>query len=225
MSVPFRRLSVLSVLTAVCASTPGCVLAIGNSATPEFGSHGKKYAVSASFGRAQEHVKHVSGLIRAEDWRVGPDELVWVDDDLRIEASGEIAIEGQLLAVDREADALRSDGVHIELVAGKQISISGQIRGGRGADRLGADGQGGNGSDIVLRAPLVRNTGLVSGGDGGRSGSLQAKGSRGGNVELRGTAAGTPGGTLPTGYFGGVGESLHGGPGGVFGYTPDGAAK
>lgn len=158
----------------------------------------------------------LSGQLQAEIFRVPAGETVWVDADLTVLATTAIVIEGRLIARDA-AELGRQDAPSIELVCPLVIDVPGEVLGGRGADSRIS--QGGSGSRLVLRAPMVRIHGRVEAGDGGIGGRSLAGGS-GGDAFVHGHMLGSsePGHVALRSGAGGRG----GAPGGDGG--PSGAA-
>jgi hypothetical protein len=109
----------------------------------------------------------LSGHLHVDVFRIPAGETVWVDGDLTISATRAIVIEGRLIARDA-AELVRQDAPSIELVSALVIDVPGELLGGRGCD--GRISSGGRGSDLVLRAPLVRVHGRVHSGAGGTGG-------------------------------------------------------
>jgi hypothetical protein len=139
----------------------------------------------APSAEALAQARRLSGLVRVGDFEVGENELVLVTDDLRLEATGRIAIRGVLWVDDRADSRGPIHGTTIELVAGSEISITGLVHGGQGLDRCGPGERGGTGSTIALMAPLIWVDGEVHGGRGGASGPGM-KGGAGGSVDTFG---------------------------------------
>jgi hypothetical protein len=130
----------------------------------------------------------LSGRLHTDVFRVPAGETVWVDGDLTISATTAIVLEGRLIARDA-AELGRQDAPSIELVCPLVIDVPGELLGGRGADSRIS--QGGSGSNLVLRAPMVRILGRVEAGDGGIGGRSLA-GGKGGDALVHGYMLGSP---------------------------------
>lgn len=129
----------------------------------------------------------LSGEVQADIFRVPAGETLWVDGDLTVLATTAIVIEGRLIARDA-AELGRQDAPSIELVCPLVIDVPGELLGGRGANSRIS--QGGSGSSLVLRAPMVRIHGRVEAGDGGTGGRSLA-GGRGGDALVHGYMQGS----------------------------------
>lgn len=137
-------------------------------------------------------VPGISGHLQVDVFRVPAGETLWVDGDLWISAATGIAIDGRLVARDAAELGLQ-DAPNIELVSALAIDVPGEIIGGRGADAQRT--RGGDGSSVVLAAPLVRVHGRVVAGAGGEGG--------------RSLPGGNGGDALVHGYLEGSGEADH----------------
>lgn len=153
----------------------------------------------------------LGGTLQVGDFRVPAGETWWVEADLVVVSAGPIAIDGRLVARDA-AELGVQDAPRIELVSGVAIDVPGELLGGRGADVQRT--RGGNGSDVVLRAPWVRVEGRVVGGSGGRGG-LSLPGGKGGDALVHGQleGSGEPGQVALRSGAGGPGGA-NGGEGG-----------
>lgn len=121
---------------------------------------------------------------------------VLATDDLVVRADEGMRIEGVLRAVDRgeHGDAVdvngepKFDAPSLELVAGADIDIPGEVLGGAGRSFLEEPFKGGRGSKIVLRTRQAWIDGVVRGGDAGSSGP-GFEGAKGGDVLVFGSVA------------------------------------
>ena len=109
-----------------------------------------------------------------------------------LRSKGPIRIDGAVLGQVRPSDAACKDGVGITLVSDTIIVVTGRVVGGEGARSTDAVPSvencqmvGGNGGNVVLRAPVVVVNGLVIGGRGGDSGP-NANAGNGGAVDVAG---------------------------------------
>jgi hypothetical protein len=115
--------------------------------------------------------------------------VVFASDDLVVRADLDLHIEGSLRAVDRgeHGDAVtelgepKFDAPRIELVAGGEIEIPGEVIGGTGRSFTEEPFQGGRGSSVILRTHQAWIDGVVRAGDAGSSGP-GFDGAQGGDV-------------------------------------------
>lgn len=166
----------------------------------------------------------IAGALRGHSFWVPQDAEVVVEGDLAMLATDFIQVDGTLRVRDR-GDRGPAEGYRLELVSDRIIEVTGQIEGGQGRSfdhPLAAPGtRGGDGSSVMLRAPLVYVDGAVHGGRGGTSGP-GGKGGTGGSVLVLGNARTRGAGGEDRGIFGGHGgaagvhhpEALHGAAGG-----------
>jgi len=128
--------------------------------------------------------QHLQGRIDAKRIVIPASATVIADGDLLLNSEHDIVIEGRLVAADRN-DEEGIDAPRIELFARTTIELWGSIEGGRGLDQRDVAPArshgiaGGDGSDIVLSAPVVWVDGLVRAGDGGHGGAGAAGGNGG----------------------------------------------
>jgi hypothetical protein len=120
--------------------------------------------------------QRISGSIREEKIVVPPGVTVCVDDDVRLQASYELLVQGTLQCSDRASEDRKAHGPLIELVSDRSIVVLGVIRGGKGQcyDELAPPKYlgraGGPGSSILLRAPSITVAGTITAGNGGNAG-------------------------------------------------------
>jgi len=157
------------------------------SATPR-ASGGLCAPASARLSLVPENGDRLSGSISVSSFLIPAGTVVLVDEDLTLDSSSTIVIEGILKIRDRTHDDQKIAGPAVHIRAQESITVHGSILGGRGKDHEVLDGRGGAGSGIVLTAPTVWIDGTVRGGDGGNGGQrgLQAKGGTGGSVDIYG---------------------------------------
>lgn len=134
----------------------------------------------------------ISGHHQADVIRIPKGEVVYVEDDVILEAKARLLVMGTLCVLDRPRDAKKSAAPRIELRSGKQFLLAGRVIGGTGQDfdhlpePLGTGQQGGRGTDILVIAPELSQLGSLRGGAGGDSG-WGAPGGTGGSVILVGS--------------------------------------
>jgi hypothetical protein len=145
--------------------------------------------------------QRISGTLRDERIVVPEGVTVCVEDDVRLQASDEVLVQGTLRCLDRSSDDRKANGPLIEIVSERSIVVLGAVRGGKGQSydelprqkHLGREG--GPGSSILLQAPSITIAGAVTAGNGGNAGR-GGQGGSGGSVCRIGSnvaAAETPG--------------------------------
>jgi len=149
---------------------------------------------------------HFQGLLEADDVLIPQGATVWVDNDLLIHASGNVSIEGTLRAIDRGDDESKA-APGIAIVAQSTIDITGSVLGGRGKSypqTIECTGiEGGRGSDLLMRAPVINVNGIVRAGSGGHGGA-GAKAGDGGSAQLFGLTLSRDA-SAQNGVYGGAG--------------------
>jgi len=159
---------------------------------------------------------------------------VFVDGDLRIHSSGDVVLEGRLIAVDAQAGGASPDAPDIEIITAGWLFIGGEVTGGSGASFADEDGQnfgevGGDGSGIRIDCSTYTLLAPVRAGQGG-AGGAGAQGGNGGNLEFRGNPDGrevewAPISAVEPAFYGGGGGKggkgyrSAGGAGGHAGYA------
>ena len=161
------------------------------SAASSGGSVGAQQPIPTSGEILLAQGQVLRGLIRAETVRLPAGVTATVAEDLVIEATGELLIAGRLLLADRAAGESKADAPDLRMWAGRRLTITGEVLGGRGLDWGGltaaqsAGQPGGNGSDVRVEAPDLLVSGLVRAGDGGQGGA-GSHGGHGGSIQVIG---------------------------------------
>jgi|GEM_PF-1573026 len=145
---------------------------------------------------------------------------VYAEADLEISARGLVRIEGRLIAFD--ADSLGTlDAPDIRITSPVVVDIPGSVMGGKGKCPGTEAKDGGQGSSIMIHAPITYIDGVVDAGPGGDGGYAHS-GRRGGDARVEGYCivrawsathfslvggrGGQPG--LPGGDSGGSGDAI-----------------
>ncbi|KAA0215150.1 MAG: hypothetical protein DYG94_09830 [Leptolyngbya sp. PLA3] len=115
-------------------------------------------------------VANVSGYVRTDRFAVGPRGVVYADEDLIVDSSGPIVIDGTLQAQDGTAFGAGTSAASIALVSDTAIIIRGDVVAGDGADGVFPSQSGGRGTSFYLEAPIVIfELASLRAGDGGVS--------------------------------------------------------
>jgi hypothetical protein len=156
----------------------------------------------------------IAGYYEAESVFIPAGATVVADGDLTIMSTGDVVIEGTLLAAGPTDESEGIDAPRIEIRTSRRLFVGGAVTGGNGLSFADANGQnfgrvGGAGSSVLLSCSTYTLLGTVRAGHGG-SGGAGASGGRGGDLHFVGRpdlqqvgfddASGAE-----TGFFGGVG--------------------
>ncbi len=152
----------------------------------------------------------VQGDIAARRIVIPAGAAVTVEGPLRLRASEDILIAGNLLSVDGRGGANALDAPSLDIRCEGRLTILGAIFGGSGysadvgppEERVGMPG--GHGGSISLAAPEVEIAGVVRAGDGGNGGRSGA-GGNGGSVRIAGEWVVGASSTAGTGVWAGTG--------------------
>lgn len=144
-----------------------------------------------AFARSDPPPHPASGIIEADDFVLEHGEVLLIDGDLQINATGMIRIDGFILASPPIGRA-SPNGPSITLRAGTLIHLNGLIHPGDGAPGSEPGQSGGHGGSITIDAPLIvsaqQSIQAGSGGPGhvGHPGSNGGSGGDGGSCVVRG---------------------------------------
>lgn len=141
----------------------------------------------------------IGGNISISNFTVPAGQATLVTSDLTVNASGNIRVEGSLIAADSQPGG---KGISVSLIAAGDIEVMGIVQAGGGGAAPGAPGKeinisqqnstdqpGGNGGEVELSAGgnlMIRAGAMVGSGNGGQGGTglIGGAGGSGGHVKL-----------------------------------------
>jgi hypothetical protein len=130
--------------------------------------------------------RHLAGVERTARFEVGSFDKVVADEDLVVLSSGDIVINGPIVAGSRTEKSRTGQGVSITLSTPKTIYINAEILPGRGVDASAACLPGGQGGSLILDAArIVIGVPEIRAGAGG-AGGPEAPGGAGGDFVVGG---------------------------------------
>ncbi|MAE27513.1 MAG: hypothetical protein CMJ87_00840 [Planctomycetes bacterium] len=146
----------------------------------------------------------IGGRIETDYFHMPAGETVWVKEDLVLEVSGDVLIEGKLLGrpaalftenaseMDIKNGAL--NGISMDIQCQGKLEVTGDLIAGRGAHAYEGSTNlercvlaGGNGGSLVVAGSSILVNGRIMGGSGGNSGP-NAQATAGGSLTVGGSA-------------------------------------
>lgn len=147
-----------------------------------------------------KHEERLAGWMTVESFHVPVGCRVYIDEDVSLHARKRIVIEGNLILRDRTLNDVNADAPDLRMTSEGSIFVLGQIAGGKGRSFAGrkleesAGQRGGDGSSIMIAAPVCSIHSRITGGwpgssgpgtDGAHAGEILIYGDRATDDQLR----------------------------------------